>query len=174
MSDLNQIEMKQIVDFNWIERLSECSICLEKFNDPRILPCSHTYCFNCLFNLSQKNVDCDNNEMKITCPTCSEVHPLKDVASINMFPRNLALKQLIDIKPTQLVSDKYCEECNISHAFTNCLHCSLCFCLGCKEKHSEILKDEAQIKSNLLEQNCEDFIGIFFYLKFNVFINISK
>lgn len=161
MSDLNQIEMKQIVDFNWIERLSECSICLEKFNDPRILPCSHTYCTDCLINLSQTEFECDNG-IKIICPTCSEVHMLKDATSIKMFPRNLALKQLIDIKPTQLVSDKYCESCNVSYAFTNCLHCSLCFCLDCKEKHSEILKEEAQNKSKLLEQNCEDFIGILY------------
>ena len=33
--------------------LTECSICTEVFTDPRILPCHHTFCLNCLLNCGQ-------------------------------------------------------------------------------------------------------------------------
>ena len=29
----------------------KCSICLEFFSDPRVLPCLHTYCLKCLQGL---------------------------------------------------------------------------------------------------------------------------
>lgn len=34
-----------------LEKIVECGICLGNFDDPRILPCSHTYCFKCLQGL---------------------------------------------------------------------------------------------------------------------------
>lgn len=37
------------------ERLIYCSICHEKFNDPRILPCSHTYCLRCIQDILSSN-----------------------------------------------------------------------------------------------------------------------
>lgn len=29
----------------------ECPVCMEKFTDPRILPCGHTFCRQCLERL---------------------------------------------------------------------------------------------------------------------------
>ena len=34
-----------------IEELLKCTICLEQFNNPKMLPCQHTFCENCLQNL---------------------------------------------------------------------------------------------------------------------------
>ena len=42
----------------------DCSICLQKFNNPKRLPCSHCFCEKCLLNLYQ----CESLEKK--CPLC--------------------------------------------------------------------------------------------------------
>lgn len=156
--------MKQIVDFDSIERFTECPLCLEQFKEPRILPCSHTYCTNCLIDLSHhSDNDLDEDVHKITCPTCNETHKLNDEKrkSIEKFPRNLALKQLIDLKPTQLISDKFCESCSVSYAFTNCLHCLKSVCIQCRDSHRKKLKETIELNLKSLQQNCEQFIGNF-------------
>lgn len=46
------------------QRLS-CSVCLERFNDPRLLDCNHSFCKQCLldvFNKRPKNVDEEEEE----------------------------------------------------------------------------------------------------------------
>jgi hypothetical protein len=36
---------------NKVESLLECSVCLETLNDPRTLPCFHSFCKVCLENI---------------------------------------------------------------------------------------------------------------------------
>ena len=51
-----------------LEKNLECGICLESFQEPKVLPCQHTYCKKCLeriiFRASGGRVQ------KITCPEC--------------------------------------------------------------------------------------------------------
>ena len=44
----------------------ECSICLSAFNEPKTLPCDHTFCRECL----QTYIDKENVEESFTCPLC--------------------------------------------------------------------------------------------------------
>ncbi len=45
--------------------LTECGICLSQFKDPKLLPCSHTYCLTCLEDLTKTQIrGC------IRCPEC--------------------------------------------------------------------------------------------------------
>ncbi len=39
-----------------LEELVTCSICLHHYSDPRLLPCSHTYCFECIQNLIKSSI----------------------------------------------------------------------------------------------------------------------
>ena len=38
-----------------LENLISCAICLDPFKDPRILPCSHTFCFQCIRKTAASN-----------------------------------------------------------------------------------------------------------------------
>jgi len=51
---------------NELAEMTECSICIEVFNDPRILPCLHTFCLNCLqdYGNDKRPGDC------MPCPLC--------------------------------------------------------------------------------------------------------
>lgn len=53
------------------ERLAknlECAVCLDTFDDPRMLRCQHSYCKKCL----EKIVVRVGNVLKVTCPECRE------------------------------------------------------------------------------------------------------
>ena len=63
----------------------ECCLCLENFEDPRILPCSHTFCFECVKKLVEN--------FTIQCPVCRVKH---SVLNVNQVTKNLILAQLIE------------------------------------------------------------------------------
>ena len=46
-----------------VEEHLTCAICLEQFKDPKVLPCLHSYCHECIVKLDQTG-------NKITCPEC--------------------------------------------------------------------------------------------------------
>ncbi|XP_069568743.1 nuclear factor 7, ovary-like [Brachyistius frenatus] len=60
-----------------------CPVCLDVFNDPVVLPCSHSFCKLCLQTWWS-----DNGIKK--CPVCKTQHFLSDP------PRNLVLKKLCE------------------------------------------------------------------------------
>ena len=49
-----------------------CSICLEVFEDPRALPCLHSFCYGCLEGWVKKS----RSIKTICCPLCKEVSPV--------------------------------------------------------------------------------------------------
>ena len=42
-----------------------CSICLDRFDHPRILPCQHSFCLDCLQDVAR-----ENNPNTVDCPLC--------------------------------------------------------------------------------------------------------
>ena len=47
-----------------------CTVCLEIFTDPKVLPCCHTFCLECLKGILGKSAAQEN----ISCPQCREEH----------------------------------------------------------------------------------------------------
>ena len=45
------------------ETVHACPLCNSEYKDPRVLPCTHTYCFNCI---REKLI----NNSCVTCPKC--------------------------------------------------------------------------------------------------------
>jgi len=70
-----------------------CPICMEIFDDPRTLQCSHTFCFHCLIELRGSH---DSSEYKL-CPTCrrNSVPPLNQIERLPKNEFALSLASLI-------------------------------------------------------------------------------
>ena len=51
-----------------LDDITECCICLKTFTDPRMLPCIHTFCFQCLKDLADKSNKKPGEEIR--CPVC--------------------------------------------------------------------------------------------------------
>ncbi|XP_058489070.1 tripartite motif-containing protein 59 isoform X2 [Solea solea] len=80
-----------------IEEDLTCSVCYCLFSDPRILPCSHTFCKACLNSLHQEST---NHGMwlppiQIKCPNCRSMtgHLPRGVDAL---PTNMSLKAIIE------------------------------------------------------------------------------
>ena len=59
-----------------IKRLEEqlnCSICLDIYDDPKLLQCFHTYCRKCLVKLVVRD---EQGNLFLTCPICRQATPV--------------------------------------------------------------------------------------------------
>ena len=99
----------------------KCSICLELFSDPRILPCLHTYCLKCLQGLVS------DQKSDLSCPQCRAKHeiPKGDVTNflcdLSILPElEVAKADIIKKEETIIcglctsgeVAVGYCRDCN--------------------------------------------------------------
>ncbi|NWU91593.1 TRI59 protein, partial [Upupa epops] len=75
-----------------------CSICYSLFEDPRILPCAHTFCRSCLegaFQLSQHSHLGRSLKVTLNCPNCRRSVEIL-TGGIESLPVNFALKAIVD------------------------------------------------------------------------------
>lgn len=48
----------------------ECALCLDVFNDPRNLPCGHTFCLECLSRFVDKSKNRKKSTSSLECSLC--------------------------------------------------------------------------------------------------------
>lgn len=83
--------------YNFEDELT-CPICYSIFEDPRVLPCSHTFCRNCLENVLQASGNFyiwRPLRIPLKCPNCRssiEIAP----TGIESLPVNFALRAIIE------------------------------------------------------------------------------
>ena len=85
---------------NWEKVRQEvtCTICLELLNDPKSMPCLHTYCKKCLMEALAKrpndpDMPCDRPA--INCPLCRAEVALSD-QGIEALPSNFSASRLVE------------------------------------------------------------------------------
>ncbi|KAK7087229.1 uncharacterized protein [Littorina saxatilis] len=101
-----------------------CSLCLETFTSPKLLPCSHSFCLKCLQNLTTHL-----KSGSLSCPQCREQVkvPPGGVANFqNNFYLNLqdldkARDGTLCLTHSNQELDLYCEDCKLAV----CLKCVL-------------------------------------------------
>ncbi|CAF0953479.1 unnamed protein product [Brachionus calyciflorus] len=78
---------------NQLDDILNCSICLDRYKEPKILPCHHSFCAECINRLKING--------SVTCPNCRLVHDAsKDF--LNDFRTN----QLLDLKNQELTQNR--------------------------------------------------------------------
>ena len=82
----------------------ECELCFNQWSSdvriPKILPCGHSYCIQCLYSLIEKIKK--NPLLVFKCPNCSKEHPsLKNKKDIMNLQKNTRLLSLFDKIETQ-------------------------------------------------------------------------
>lgn len=66
----------------------QCSICLEGMEDPKLLPCLHRFCAECLKAVIQKT-------KKFKCPLCKTEH-VKPAKGVDGFKTDFAMKNILE------------------------------------------------------------------------------
>lgn len=75
-----------------------CSVCYSLFSDPRVLPCSHTFCKTCLDNVLQVSVNFSiwrPLRLPLKCPNCRSVVELPPTG-VDALPINVSLRAIIE------------------------------------------------------------------------------
>ena len=72
-----------------IGELAVCPICMEYFVDPRILPCSHTYCHRCIHKMAA------SNRGEFECPLRDDTRIQKNL--IDSLPLNRTVQNIVGL-----------------------------------------------------------------------------
>lgn len=73
-------------------------MCYSLFSDPRVLPCSHTFCKTCLDNLLQASTNYSiwrPLRLPLKCPNCRSVVELPPTG-VEALPTNVCLRAIIE------------------------------------------------------------------------------
>lgn len=104
-----------------------CGICLERYTNPKVLPCLHTFCEHCL----QSYIP--DASLSVTCPICRQQSILPE-QGVSALQNNFFIINLMDI----LENPNFCSHCETqARATSKCTDCEEFLCESCMEKHRE-------------------------------------
>ncbi|XP_070550086.1 tripartite motif-containing protein 2-like [Ptychodera flava] len=111
-----------------------CTICLEQFKSPKILPCLHTFCEQCLVTLVEKTGS-------LNCPECRQQYQLP-VGGVPAIKGNFFMSNLIEIFKQRLESmqgtEIRCAGCKENTATHRCVECRHYLCNNCVKVHRNL------------------------------------
>ncbi|CAF1259758.1 unnamed protein product [Rotaria sp. Silwood1] len=106
-------------------KLINCGICHQQFVDPRILPCSHTYCLRCIKQIAS------NHPEHFECPEHDGTIILKD--SIDTLKVNRTIRDLIELLNFSSGSI-LCGNCHAIASKYWCNNCTNSYCEQCSQR----------------------------------------
>ncbi|XP_048411722.2 protein PML-like isoform X2 [Stegostoma tigrinum] len=136
----------------------ECGVCSKQLDRPKLLPCLHSICQECL---QPKNAD----PVGATCPVCSApVHEDITNAQDNTFAANVLSKLLLQ-KRIEVGLDIWCSLCQTcgddKPATSLCFECDHFMCLRCCHSHQLLTERYGHLVKTLDELRtlgCEEFV----------------
>ncbi|KAI8482150.1 hypothetical protein Bbelb_401400 [Branchiostoma belcheri] len=114
----------------------ECTICLESYKDPKILPCLHTFCKDCLKEFVAKQGEAKD---KFLCPTCRIETGLPEggVAGLKNNFFVLSLRDTVNAHKSLVSKEDDNVPCDVCEEVANhgCVVCEEFLCDDCARVH---------------------------------------
>ncbi|MGH0117623.1 UNVERIFIED_CONTAM: hypothetical protein FKN15_041815 [Acipenser sinensis] len=129
----------RIMNHPAIEQLLTCSVCLDRYRSPKLLPCQHTFCQEpCLKGIA------DKISRNVKCPECRAVHKIP-AEGVGGFPSNRTILGFLEIPVERIQTlqgspSQPCQICGEAKELTSCTHCDKSVCDSCRHLHVEDLK----------------------------------
>src|SRR6218665_2048997 len=146
-----------------LKHITNCPICMRAFTDPRILPCIHTFCLECLKSTSEATKKYPGGN--IPCPLCRKEFIVPE-DGMNGVQKNFFMENLLEFKNALQMGSATinCDMCNLSNKGTSrqvtkatmrCIECQDYYCDSCVEihqfqkvsKHHEMVQIGSDMKS---------------------------
>ncbi|XP_078586798.1 E3 ubiquitin-protein ligase TRIM33-like [Branchiostoma floridae x Branchiostoma japonicum] len=137
--------------------LLQCGICKKDFNRPKLLPCLHSFCENCLVkHLDESPSHGEEYEevpASLKCPICTTVVTVPDGENHLQWLKDnhfiVSLANSVEIQKRLIKSDVVCNVCDGGQKATaRCLHCEEFLCAECVSAHQRVkLTRDHQVKT---------------------------
>ncbi|XP_013083136.2 E3 ubiquitin-protein ligase TRIM56-like [Biomphalaria glabrata] len=112
-----------------------CPLCQDEYQDPKYLPCLHSFCKACIDDHIEATC---NQDRCFSCPVCATEIDLSQEASIEL-PDNTLVRRLSCPNTVRDKRKKTCGQCdNAGSSFPASVHCVNCdefLCENCAAKH---------------------------------------
>ena len=125
--------------FKNLRKEAECALCLETVNDPKTLPCLHSFCLHCLDKLA--TFARRQLQGTIKCPVCLTLFQIPEEDTFRGFPTSFHLNRLVDILALKdgKTEGQRCDSCEENSAVTSyCFICQSFLCTACFEAHQRL------------------------------------
>lgn len=117
-----------------LEQMLTCPVCQDIFKDPRLLPCGHSLCLECV----ERMVD-HTSDVPFRCPNCREYF-----GPVIGIQKNYTLSSIVEEyrsrSPEEQDKKVYCDCCpgNTALAVKTCLKCEVSLCQTHVKSHQEL------------------------------------
>ena len=125
--------------FRDLQKEAECPLCLETVDNPKTLPCLHSFCLECL----DKHANFARRQLQATikCPVCQTSFQIPEGDSFKNLPTSYHLNRLVDVlalKDSGAQAQKCgsCDENNTASSY--CCVCQSFLCSPCFEAHQRL------------------------------------
>ena len=131
---------------NW-QRVKEeltCAICQDLLNEPKILPCLHSFCTGCLKEWSGRLANLDPSKRHLECPLCRAKVLLSTSRAVEELPSHFSAIRLVEIVRLQEQAGSkkvtpICQNCDDEEkAVSSCSECAIFLCEFCEKYHKKI------------------------------------
>ena len=121
-----------------------CAVCLDRYTDPRTLPCAHNFCKDCISRLPVEQLD--DGKQVVRCPSCRQATQLGEKGTFS-FPAAFVVHNLLDIEKSLKMAptNRLCQEHENRPKDIYCETCEEHICFKCSTKsHRDHQCDRAE------------------------------
>ena len=143
--------------FAVLKKEAECPLCLETVNNPKTLPCIHSFCLECL----DKHANFARRQLQATikCPVCQTSFQIPVGDSFKNLPASCHLNRLVDVlalkdSGAQAQKCSSCDENNTASSY--CFVCQIFLCTSCFEAHQRLKTTRGHRNVVIEKLNVED------------------
>ena len=120
-----------------LEKEITCAICHDHYTEPKVLPCCHYYCKQCLHSLALRT----GLDRPFSCPECRNSTTLPQRSADNL-PSAFIVNRLKDMhsKLERALSkeETKCESCFETNVEAYCRQCAKFICAECVVQHQRM------------------------------------
>jgi len=121
-----------------LDDITECVICTQKYTDPRVLPCGHTICLQCIKAWSEDKQPGD----ELACPLCRKQFTLPS-NGVSDLPKNFFVNNFLQMKELWSVESNTspCEACSgDGESESGVQNVASVYCIECQMKLCHIFE----------------------------------